>query len=129
MVLFSFQRNWILNKGWERDGDSEEGSFLLNFMKNGLSHCRWPSGSSSQFKQTVALLEAKRHSYLGSRLKQTVARLTANTDSYLNSKTAKSKSSGCGNQEEYSLAKLQTARKDLQTLQRVCGGERQGEMR
>jgi hypothetical protein len=108
--------------------------------------CCWPGGSSSQFKQTVALLKAKTDSYLGSRLKQTVALLTANTDSYLGSQPMSRLSQHCVNDvemvvvangkekcakcitqwiccttykaeavcnpDEYSLATLQTAKKE-----------------
>ena len=94
MILFSFQRNWIRNQGWERVDDCEEGSFLLNFIQNDLNHCRWPNGSNSQFKHSVALLTAKIDSYLGSEGKQTVILLatksssnsaSTSTDSYLGS--------------------------------------------
>ena len=131
----------------ESEVDFSEDVQAESDMKNGLSHCRWPSGSSSQFKQTVALLKAKTDSYLGSRLKQTVALLTANTDSYLGSQLMSRLSQHCVNDvevvvvangkekcakcitqwicctpykaeavcnpDEYSLATLQTAKKDL----------------
>ena len=131
----------------ESEVDFSEDVQAESDMKNGLSHCRWPSGSSSQFKQTVALLKAKTDSYLGSRIKQTVALLTANTDSYLGSQLMSRLSQHCVNDvevvvvanceekcakcitqwicctpykaeavcnpDEYSLATLQTAKKDL----------------
>ena len=63
-------------------------TYRRHVLKNNTKqvNCRWPNGSNSQFKHSVALLKAKIDSYLGSRLKQTVARITAITNSYLNKK-------------------------------------------